>query len=221
MTEPKSSPTKPHNPTQVDYGSIVTQLQKAQRIRRQQIIQASGPFTTVASIYEYYAVAVKGVRQSGATRYLLNRFLTDPEHTVLITATQVDAAELNLGIVKLAEQRKKKANPNGRVFCARDVLTTVNQYGPSPNEQDRMVLRVTLDPNDHNPAATMVGIHEEYVRRLEEIRTKTIHPTNPLARVKTVLVQHIERCESQGLNFSRILRFARLGEQLPEFILLD
>jgi hypothetical protein len=229
MTEQTSRPTKPHNPAEVDYGSIVTQLQKAARVRRQQLIQTTGPIVTVADIMDYYAVGVKGAPMTGGQRYALQRFTSDPEHTIVITATQREATDFALAVSKKKGQSKTDPLPTRtgplptrRVLCARDVIAIINQFSPNAREdQERTVLKIELDVNDHNPAATMVAIHDEYVRRLEELRSKVLDPSNPLYSVKTIVVERASRCEAQGINSARLFRFGRLGGKTPEFILLD
>lgn len=215
---PQGAHGEAFSPGFVNYSAIVSMLLKASRFRRNQYLRSRGEVTTSNEVRDFYSVGFSGPRQSGKTKYLFERFARDWSTSIFIVGDQASVEGLKL--LKPADMKESQLNEMmKRVIPAQQALAELNKYtGPTPTEKPK--LTIDVDPNDTNPAATLVSLVTAYMEEQRAWKEKEPAPTHPtLLPLKTVYVDCMVDCETRNLNFSRLVRYVRLGGQLPEFII--
>jgi len=208
-----------YSPAFVNYSAIVSMLLKASRFRRNQYLRNRGEIRTPSDLRDCYAVTFGGAPQSGKTKFLFERFMRDWSTSIYIAESADHVAKLK----QLAAETMKEGQLNEmmkRVVTAQDVLADINKYTGPIAADARPVLKIDVDPNDANPAATLssyVAAYMEEQRAFKEHEPPATHPT--LLPLKTVYVDGLSSSETRNLTFGRLARYVRMGGQTPELII--
>jgi hypothetical protein len=214
-------PTSQHKPASVpgivDYHGISAILLKAMRHRRKEWLAEGKQIDTLREVRDFQTIHLEGGAGTGETTFVMKRFLEHMDTSVVILR---DAKVVHTFQELIKRHNKGKSAPTPRIYAIQDVIRQLKSISPELVGDDKVTISIQVDPNDQNPAATIAALHEEYLSKQEEIRTKELVPDHVLRTVKTVLVDDWVLCEPQGLSFARLVRFARLGHQLPELILV-
>lgn len=208
-----------YSPGFVNYSAIVSMLLKASRFRRNQYLRSRGEIKTPSEVRDFYTVGFSGTKQSGKSKYLFERFARDWSTSIYI----VGDATLAEAMKQFVPEGMKESQINEmmrRVIPAKDALADLNRYSSSQGASaERPKLTIEVDPDDVNPSATLlthVLAYMEEQRAYKEREPAATHPT--LLPLKTVYVDTMVECEAANLNFARLVRYVRLGGQLPEII---
>jgi hypothetical protein len=218
QAESLPKPELPHGC--VDYHAMTKEMMKAARFRRHQHTEANGPISTLRDIRKFHTVAIQGPSGSGQTNFVLQTFLKNYSETIVVVHEQKDLIAFQDQILEQMKQKKGKQPQFLQVYTVDAIITQLGRVGVPEVVKARQVVEITVDKDDENPAATIAGYMDEYVQKRDELRGAELRANHPLRRVKTIIVDDWKTCESSNLTFPRLVRFAQLCGQLPEFILV-
>lgn len=209
------------HPGYVNYGAVVSMLLKASRYRRNQLQRSRSEPPTTGEVRAFYSVSFGGPPQSGKTRFLVERFEREWSTSLLVVVDDKARRRVSTFLSSQLSSSPLMKEFLKRVVTVEDIYDVLNTYHEDASvNRPRPILTIEVDPEDHNPAATVASYMEDYLRLQREHKEGGLPSNHPLILpLKTVYVDGMVTCEGRNLTFQRLVRFLRLGGQLPEIII--
>lgn len=213
------------HPAFVNYSAIASMLLKASRFRRNQHLRQGNEISTATQVREFYSISIGGPRQSGKTRFLLDRFQRywSTSLTIVKDNSAKEYAEKMLAEINPTLAGSQVKEMLKRVMTVKEVMDDVARFAAGDQAQkERPRLVIEIDPTDTNPSVTLAGKVGDYLelqRQMIEGQPSATHPT--LMPLQTVYIDDQEACQAVGLSFQRLVRFLRIGSQTPEIVVIQ
>lgn len=206
-----------------DYEAMIQELLRASRHARQ-IAIAEGILTPHSSRYDYvhyYGVGVRGIRQSGKTRFAAMAM----NDTTICVTTNKRYRELFIDRPELKDWDPVQLGR--RVMTGRDVVSgemnalvwKIAQAIKSPQSVHEKAIvdeGFHLLSQDRKPGSPSDRQLQDFLLRGDRLQLDDDHP---LRTVQTVIVDEVDHImATTGATLSRVGLWSRLGGQTPEII---